>query len=92
MIKHIVIWTMKENATLEQKQEMKLRLEALNGKIPEILTIEVGIDVENETMSLYSEFFSKEDLAVYQAHPDHQAVVGFIKTLVIGRFTSDYTA
>jgi len=92
MTKHIVIWTMKENATLEQKQEMKLRLEALNGKIPQLLAIEVGIDTENGTMALCSEFSSAEDLAVYQAHPDHQAVAGFVNPLVAARIVCDYTA
>ena len=56
MVKHIVVWTMKPEATAEQKQEMKLRLMALNGKIPQLLVIDVGIDEVSGTMSLYSEF------------------------------------
>jgi len=90
MIKHIVIWKMKDEVTAGQKQEMKARLEALAGRIPELLKIEVGIDAGNGTMSLYSEFSSADDLAVYQAHPDHQAVVGFVKPLVAVRSVADY--
>jgi len=90
MIKHIVVWKMKEEISAEQKEEMKLRLEALIGKIPELLIIEVGIDFTGETMSLYSEFASKEGLAVYQAHPDHQEVVAFVKPLVAERRVIDY--
>ncbi|MFA7256485.1 MAG: Dabb family protein [Kiritimatiellales bacterium] len=92
MVKHIVVWTMKPEATDEQKQEMKLRLMALNGKIPQLLVIDVGIDTENETMSLTSEFSTEDDLLVYQMHPDHQAVVGFVKPLVAARSVCDYTA
>ena len=83
---------MKPEATDEQKQEMKLRLMALNGKIPQLLAIDVGIDESNGTMSLTSEFNSEDDLAVYQAHPDHQDVVGFVKPLVAARSVCDYTA
>lgn len=90
MIKHIVIWPMKEEVTAEQKVEMKNRLEALKGVVAELVDIEVGIDEGNGTMSLYSEFASNEDLAVYQAHPAHQDVVGFVKPLVAGRAVCDY--
>ncbi|MGE4490703.1 MAG: Dabb family protein [Kiritimatiellales bacterium] len=91
MVKHIVIWTMKEDASAEQKLEMKNRLEALLGKVSELRKIEVGIDNTNGTMSLMSEFDSADDLAAYQVHPDHQAVVGLVRTLVAGRIVCDYT-
>lgn len=91
MVKHIVAWTMKPEATAEQKQEMKKRLEALAGKISELRKIEVGIDDGSGTMSLYSEFASEDDLIAYQMHPDHQAVVGFVRPLVAARSVCDYT-
>jgi hypothetical protein len=90
MVKHIVIWKMKDDVTAEQKQEMKIRLEALCGRISELRKIEVGIDFESGTMSLYSEFDTAEDLMAYQLHPDHQAVVGFVKPLVAARSVCDY--
>ncbi len=90
MIKHIVVWTMKPETTAGQKQEMKQRLEALAGKIPQLRMIEVGIDAGNGTMSLYSEFSSEDDLMAYQNHPEHQAVVGFVKPLVAARSVCDY--
>lgn len=92
MIKHIVVWAMKPDVTYEQKQEMKLRLMALNGKISQLLAIDVGIDPQNGAMSLYSEFASADDLNAYQSHPDHQAVVGFVKPLVASRSVCDYEA
>lgn len=90
MIKHIVIWPMGDEVTAEQKTEMRVRLEGLAGKIPELRKIEVGIDEGNGTMSLYSEVASDEDLATYQAHPDHQEVVAFVRPLVTGRAVCDY--
>lgn len=90
MVKHIVIWPMKPDVTAEQKVEMKNRLEGLTDKVSELRNIEVGIDEDSGTMSLYSEFNTAEDLATYQAHPDHQAVVAFVKPLVAGRSVCDY--
>jgi hypothetical protein len=90
MIKHIVIWPMKNEVSAEQKAEMKMRLEGLAGKISELRNIEVGIDEGNGTMSLTSEFNTAEDMATYQAHPDHQAVVAIVKPLVTGRAVCDY--
>ena len=90
MIKHIVVWQMRESASDEQKQEMKRRLEALISRIPQLLKIEVGIDPVSETMSLYSEFTSKETLDAYQAHPAHQEVVAFVRKLVAARSVCDY--
>ena len=91
MIKHIVVWQIRENVSEEQKREMKRRLETLVSRIPRVLKIEAGIDSENETMSLYSEFTSKEALEAYQAHPSHREVVTFVRKLVIARSVCDYT-
>ena len=90
MIKHIVIWGMKDEVSSAQKVEMKSQLEALKGVVAELADIEVGIDAENGTMSLYSMFASNEDLAIYQAHPAHQEVVTFVKPLVASRVACDY--
>jgi hypothetical protein len=90
MIKHIVIWPMKTDVSGEQKEEMRHRLEALKGVVEELVDIEVGIDDENGTMSLFSTFNSAEDLAAYQLHPAHQEVVAFVKPLVAGRTVCDY--
>lgn len=90
MVKHIVVWTIKPEVSAEQKLEMKRRLEALTEKISEVLKIEVGIDDGSGTMSLYSEFASEDDLIAYQMHPEHQAVVAFVKPFVAARSVCDY--
>ncbi|MBI9020759.1 MAG: Dabb family protein [Verrucomicrobia bacterium] len=92
MIKHIVVWKMKDEVSAEQKAEMKDRLEALKGIVEELVDIDVGIDESNGTMSLFSVFATHEDLNLYQVHPAHQEVVAFVKPLVAGRTVCDYTA
>lgn len=92
MIKHVVVWSMKEDVTSEQEAEMKARLEALVEIVSELRKIEVGIDGEQGTMSLISEFNVAEDLAAYQVHPAHQDVVAFVKPLVAGRSVCDYVS
>lgn len=91
-MKHIVIWTMKEGVSAEQKMEMKARLEALIDPVAELRAIEVGVDEEQGTMVLNSEFDSAADLQAYQVHPEHQAVVALVKSLVSGRVACDYGA
>ncbi len=100
MIKHIVIWRLKESAYGNDKATnarlIKERLEALRGKIPGLLKIEVGIDFSAGDASgdivLYSEFTSREALGTYQAHPEHKAVVPFIKGAWCERRVVDYAA
>ncbi|MES9996829.1 Dabb family protein [Desulfovibrio aminophilus] len=98
MIKHIVMWTLKDEAqgksAAENAAEMKRMLEALEGRIPGLLHIEVSTDVFNASPAcqvvLYSEFAARADLAVYQPHPEHQKCVQFIAQVVSGRGVLDY--
>lgn len=86
MIKHIVMWKLKEEACGKTKEEnaqiIKEKLEALKGKIPGLLKIEVGIDFSKTESSadivLYSEFNTREDLENYRVHPEHKAVIPFV--------------
>lgn len=98
MIKHIVMWRLKDHAEGNDKmtnaQLMKSKLETLRGQIDGVLAIEVGIDFSATEASadvvLYSEFTNRAALAAYQAHPAHQAVVAFIKEVVSARHLVDY--
>jgi hypothetical protein len=98
MIKHIVLWKLKEDEGGWSKQEnafeLKRRLEALKNKIPEILELEIGFPIEKgETVSdvaLYSLFKDKGSLEIYQKHPEHQKVVEFVKQIAVERRVVDY--
>lgn len=97
MIKHIVMWKLKEEAHGNDKavnaKLIKEKLEALDGKIDGLLKIEVGIDFlggGNFDVVLYSELSKKKALDVYQNHPLHQAVLPFIREAVVDRKAVDY--
>ncbi len=98
MIKHIVMWTLKDSAEGADKAanaaKMKALLEALPGLIPVIRELEVGTDVFAATPAcdiiLYTAFDSRADLDAYQVHPEHQKVVAFVKQVVASRSVVDY--
>jgi heme-degrading monooxygenase HmoA len=98
MIKHLVFWRLLPSAngndSATNARQIKERLEALNGKLPGMAKLEVGIDVskseESADVALYSEFESKEALAAYLAHPEHKAVVPFILAARSERRVVDY--
>ncbi len=52
MVKHIVLWTLHDNAegntSLENALLAKTKLEALKGLIPDIIDIEVGVNLVGE--------------------------------------------
>ena len=98
MIRHIVMWKLKDEAHGNTKPEnarlFREKLEALKGKIGELVKLEVGLDFSASENSadvvLYSEFATREDLAGYQAHPEHKAVVPFILEACSERRVVDY--
>lgn len=98
MVKHIVMWKLKETARGVSKEqnakELKSILEDLKNKIDAIREIEVGIDFNGSEAAydvvLYSVFDSKEDLQTYQKHPDHVKVVGFVNEIRKERVVVDY--
>ncbi len=102
MIKHIVMWKLKEVAQgktkAENAQVMKDLLEGLPEKIEELQQAEVGINIlegNNDSICdvvLTVECNSKKDLEIYAAHSDHLKVVSFIKKVVTERRVVDYQA
>lgn len=100
MIKHTVMWKLKESALNSSKSEnatkIKTLLENLKHDIDVLKCIEVGIDCTDNTNNfdviLYSEFESLEDLSTYQVHPKHVEAGKFIKEVVESRACVDYEA
>lgn len=97
MVKHIVFWRLKDMPAPQREQalrEIKAGFEALQGVIPGLLRIEVGIDflrsAESSDFSLYCELESRAALDVYQAHPAHQAMVPLVRDVRIERRVVDY--
>lgn len=98
MIKHIVMWRLKDEARGAGKsanaERMKEMLDALQGRIPGLLRIEAGLAINGGDAAadvvLYSEFEDREALAAYQAHPEHEAVKAFIGEVTEARWVVDY--
>ena len=81
MVKHIILWTLKEMSEDEKnrvKADIKAGLEGLAGEIPGLLDIKVVIDGRLETSNadfmLDSSFESFEALKAYAVHPEHVKV------------------
>ncbi len=98
MLKHIVMFKVKDSAEGADKgeniQRLKSRLEALPGKIEEIRFFEVGINSINNgvayDMVLCSEFAGPEELFRYQKHPEHVKVAEFVHKVCENRVVVDY--
>jgi Stress responsive A/B Barrel Domain. len=100
MIKHIVLWKLKDFAEGATKQQnalkIKAMLEDMLGKIPGMLKLEVGLNFEKSSdaadISLYTEFESREALDAYQIHPAHMPAKKIIPLVRMERRVADYEA
>lgn len=99
MIKHIVLWTLKEDTPFGKKEEAKMllrgKLLALKDTITEIRAIDVKFNIsenaqDNFDICLSAEFDSYQDLDIYQKHEEHLKVVEIVKQLRIDRACIDY--
>ncbi|MVP00326.1 MULTISPECIES: Dabb family protein [Paenibacillus] len=81
MITHIVFFKMKDRSP-ESVQRTKDKLVNMEGKIPQLLSIEVGTDVlhseRSYDLALITKFNSLEDLQAYNVHPVHQDVIAYM--------------
>ena len=98
MIKHIVMWRLKDEAAGATKAEnavkLKESLEALKSEIEELKALEVGINFNPSPAAfdvvLYSEFENREGLEAYQKHPEHVKIVDFVGEIRSDRAVVDY--
>jgi hypothetical protein len=98
MLKHIVMWQLKDHAEGADKAanivKMKALLESCANVVPGILKFEVAIArpplEATYDIVLYSEFTSRAALDAYQEHPEHVAVKPFIKAVRQARQCMDY--
>jgi len=100
MIKHIILWQLKDEYTAERKEEIKKgikeNLESLLGKIPGLIAINVQTErlaSSNADLMLYSEFESEEALKGYAIHPEHVYVADtFVRPYTASRSCLDFEA
>ena len=97
MVRHIILWKLKESMTDEEKTaaraEAKRRLEALNGQIEGLISLKVITDrlpSSNADMMLDSSFADAEALAGYQVNPKHLEAAGYVRSVVESRLCLDF--
>ena len=101
MIKHIVLWKLKDHAEgrskAENALELKRQVEALNGRIPGLRKIEVGLNVRDRESGdsdadvvLYAEFYDLAAVEAYYPHPEHARIKPFARAIRSGRMVINY--
>lgn len=93
MITHVVCWKLKDRSR-ENAERVRDKLLTLEGRVPTLVSLEVGVDVLRSDRSydvvLIGRFRSLEDLEAYQVHPYHQEIVQFMRTVVDQSVAVDY--
>ena len=98
MLKHIVMWRFKDGAegktALEHSASMKQHLEALVGVVPELHSLEYGVDVLRSAASYDGVLTVTVDdldaLSRYANHPEHLKVVEYAKRVAESRVAVDF--
>lgn len=95
MIKHIVMWNLKEEVDVSStREEIKTKLEGLLDKVETLKFIEVGFNhnpADNaRDITLYSEFEDQAGLDAYQVHPAHVEAGKYVGSVTKDRVVSDY--
>ena len=98
MIRHIVMFKLKEFSTPSEKQQaaetLKRELLSMRTKISVICEFEIGINFNPNSNAfdvvINSTFANREDLETYQVHPAHQAFIAFNKNYSVEKVIVDY--
>ena len=91
MVKHIVLYTLKEGVEKAQAVEIiRSVLEPLVGKIPGLLHMEIRQAFQGMDYALYSEFESRQLLESYSKHPLHLEAKSHFHHFIDTRVAADY--
>ena len=100
MVKHIILWTLKDSLSEEEKIQIKKSikegLESLQGVVPGLTDIKVQIDgrlsSSNADLMLECTLESEEALKGYAVHPAHVAIANSrVRPLTAIRSCLDFT-
>ena len=95
MIRHVVIFQCDEaKASQEELEGIKSDLNNLVGLIPELLRIDVGINMnpsEKQHLTLIADVENMTGLNAYSTHPEHVKVGVRLRKIMTGRTCVDYT-
>lgn len=95
-LRHVVAWKLAtEDETLRRAQAARMTeaLLGLKGVVPELIDITVGADVlggGNWDVALVADVADAAALDAYQRHPAHEAIVGYVRSVVSDRVAVDF--
>lgn len=98
MVKHIILWQLKEELKGEEKEQvknnMKAHLEALVGKVPGLISMQIvidGLESSNADVMLDSTLEDEAALKGYAVHPEHVAAADtYVRPFTAVRTCMDY--
>lgn len=97
MIKHIVMWRLAADDSVQRDADaetVRAALEPLVGQIPGLLSLTVGRNVVSTEhhwdVVLEAEYPTLADLDAYQVHPAHVAAAAVVREVVSVRAVVDY--
>ena len=98
MVKHIILWQLKDELSREEKKNVKAGikegLEGLEGKMPGLVDTRVeteGLPTSNADVMLDSLFETEDALKEYAVHPEHVKVAdGKVRPYTKTRVCLDY--
>ncbi len=98
MVRHIILWTLKDEFSAEEKEQIrkgiKENLEGLVGKVPGLISVYVRTEylpTSTVDVMLDSTLESFEALKAYRVHPAHVAVANtFVRPFTATRACIDY--
>lgn len=97
MVKHVIIWNLKEEFSDKEKKDVsakiKAGLEGLKGRIDGLEEIKVYTDFLNSSngdIMLDSVFTDEDALKSYQTNPEHLKVAQIVRASVCSRKCVDF--
>lgn len=98
MVKHIILWKLKEELSTEQKEavkaDIKKNLEALVGVVPGLTKMNIRtefLESSSADIMMDSELESEEALKAYQTNPSHVHVADtYVRPNAKVRLSMDY--
>lgn len=94
--RHFVSFKFKQSTSKEQSQKVTNVLFSLKDKIPQVISIEYGVNNSPEnlnkgfTQSFLITFANEKDRDIYLTHPEHEKFKALLKPLVDEVFVFDY--
>ena len=99
MVKHIILWTLNPELSLEERQTVKIGikegLEGLVGKVPGLIDVKVTfagrLPSSTADLMLDCTLENEEALKVYAQHPEHLKVAnGKVRPYTVQRSCLDF--